>query len=212
MEEKELSLTKRKHIDILKAAVELFQQHGFDNTNMDAIALRAKVSKRTIYKHFSDKNALFQAITQELFSRVMTVADYPYQSKVPLEIQLTEIANSYVEFFTSDCVVKITRVVLVELIRAPKKTTEKFVEFNGRDLAVTKWIAATQKDKRLIKADKDIASKQFIALLKAFAFWPHIIEGKPIPSPREKKRVIKNTVQFFLNTYKNSKYLSITKS
>lgn len=203
MEEKELSLTKRKHIDIMKAAVELFQLHGFDNTNMDAIALKAKVSKRTIYKHFSDKNALFQEITEELFSRVMTVADYPYQLKVPLETQLTEIANSYVDFFTSDCVVKITRVVLVELIRSPKKASEKFLEFNEGDLGITKWIAAAQKDNRLAQSDKNMASKQFIALLKAFAFWPHIIEGKPLLSISDRKKIIKNTVQIFLNTYQS---------
>ena len=67
MEASDLSLTKRKHIDILKAAVELFQLHGFDNTNMDAIALKAKVSKRTIYKHFSDKKFMCKSLRQVLF-------------------------------------------------------------------------------------------------------------------------------------------------
>lgn len=201
MKDCELTLTKRKHNDILKAAVELFQLKGFDNTNMDAIALKAKVSKRTIYKHFSDKNALFQAILNELFSRVMVVADYPYQPNIMIEKQLTEIANLFVEFFTSECVVKITRVVLVELIRSPKKAAEIFVEFNGKGFGISKWIAGAQKDKRLKVSDKEIASKQFISLLKGFVFWPHIVEGRALPSRTEKKKVIKATVQFFLNTY-----------
>jgi TetR/AcrR family transcriptional regulator of autoinduction and epiphytic fitness len=196
-----LTLTKRKHLDILKAAVELFQLHGFDNTNMDAIALNAKVSKRTIYKHFSDKNALFQAILKELFSRIMTVADYTYQSGVSIEIQLTEIAHLFVEFLTSECVIKITRVVLVELIRSPKKATETFLEFNGESLGISKWISSAQKDKRLKVADKEIASKQFISLLKEFAFWPQIIEGRPALSKVEKKKLINTTVQFFLKNY-----------
>ena len=201
MTECDLTLTKRKHLDILKAAVELFQLKGFDNTNMDAIALKANVSKRTIYKHFSDKNALFQAILKELFSHIVTVVDYPYQTNVSIERQLTEIASLLVEFLTSECVVKITRVIMVELIRSPKKASATFTEFNSESLGITKWIAAAQKDKQLKVFDKEIASKQFLSLLKGFAFWPHIVEGKAPLSKTEKKKIIKNTVQLFLNYY-----------
>ena len=42
----------------LKAAVELFAEHGIDATSMDAIADASGVSKATIYKHWPDKDAL----------------------------------------------------------------------------------------------------------------------------------------------------------
>lgn len=196
-----LTLTKRKHLDILKAAVELFQLYGFENTNMDAIAVKAKVSKRTIYKHFSDKNALFQAILKELLGQVLTLAEYPYKPNIPLDKQLIEIATLYVEFLTSECVVKVTRVVLIELIRSPKKAAKVFVDFNEEELCITKWLVAAKKDKKIKTMDETFASKQFLGLLKAAVFWPHIIEGKPIPNKNEKKIVIKKTVSFFLNNY-----------
>jgi AcrR family transcriptional regulator len=48
----------RAHNQALEAAIELFAQNGFDSTSMDSIAEASGVSKATIYKHWSDKNAL----------------------------------------------------------------------------------------------------------------------------------------------------------
>ena len=44
---------------MLDAALELLAERGVDGTSMDAIAERSGVSKATIYKHWSDKEALF---------------------------------------------------------------------------------------------------------------------------------------------------------
>ena len=201
MDTRQLNRTQRKHIDIMKAAVELFQKNGFDSTSMDSIALNAKVSKRTIYKHFSDKDFLFQSIIKHLFEEIMNTTSYPYSAKTSLEKQLTEIAKLLVEFLTSECLIKLSRVVLVELIRSPQKAQEAFFEFNEEEIGITKWIVEAKKDKRLKVLDVAIASKQFIALLKAFAFWPHILEGKPLPTLAEKKKLIQETVRCFLKAY-----------
>lgn len=46
------------HQKVLDAALELVAQHGVDGTSMDAIARASGVSKATIYKHWTDKEAL----------------------------------------------------------------------------------------------------------------------------------------------------------
>lgn len=51
-------LSQRAHQNILDAAAELFATHGIDAASMDAIAAAASVSKATVYKHWSDKDAL----------------------------------------------------------------------------------------------------------------------------------------------------------
>jgi AcrR family transcriptional regulator len=48
----------RAHDDVLNAALQLFSERGIDATSMDAIAETSGVSKATIYKHWSDKDAL----------------------------------------------------------------------------------------------------------------------------------------------------------
>ena len=50
--------SKDAHRKVLEAAVSLFAEDGIDATSMDAIARTSGVSKATIYKHWSDKEAL----------------------------------------------------------------------------------------------------------------------------------------------------------
>ncbi|MDR3616754.1 MAG: TetR/AcrR family transcriptional regulator [Candidatus Obscuribacterales bacterium] len=47
---------------ILEAARHCFLNEGYSNTSMDALAAQAKVSVKTVYSHFGNKEQLFQAI------------------------------------------------------------------------------------------------------------------------------------------------------
>ena len=59
--------TKRALVDV---AEELFTEHGYANTSLDAIVAGARVTKGALYHHFSGKQALFEAV----FERVETDA------------------------------------------------------------------------------------------------------------------------------------------
>jgi AcrR family transcriptional regulator len=52
---------------ILKAATELFMEHGYGGTTISAVAERAGVGRATVFWHFSDKGSLFS----EAFSRLL---------------------------------------------------------------------------------------------------------------------------------------------
>lgn len=45
--------------NIIKAALELFLESGYDATSMEAIANAADISKRTLYARYTDKSTLF---------------------------------------------------------------------------------------------------------------------------------------------------------
>src|SRR6478736_234249 len=49
---------------ILDAAADAFIERGFDRANVDDIASRAGVAKRTVYNIYGDKEALFRATIQ----------------------------------------------------------------------------------------------------------------------------------------------------
>lgn len=51
----------RKHEALLEAALEEFSSHGFHGASIRAIAERAGVSTRTLYNHYAEKEALFEA-------------------------------------------------------------------------------------------------------------------------------------------------------
>lgn len=52
--------------DILKAAIALFDEAGFDGTAMEAVAARAGISKRTLYMRYADKKALIKAVIEAI--------------------------------------------------------------------------------------------------------------------------------------------------
>lgn len=71
---KEDGYSARKRRAILDAATDLFLQSGFLGASMDEIAGLAQVSKQTVYKQFSSKEALFvevvSSMTEEASARV----------------------------------------------------------------------------------------------------------------------------------------------
>lgn len=59
-----------KQAAIMTGGREVFARSGFARASIDAIASAAGVSTRTIYKHFSDKAALFAAVIADSAARV----------------------------------------------------------------------------------------------------------------------------------------------
>ena len=62
----EIGNSARKHRAILDAALNVFLRSGYLGANMDEIAALSEVSKQTIYKHFSSKEALFVEIVTSM--------------------------------------------------------------------------------------------------------------------------------------------------
>ncbi|GAA1547768.1 TetR/AcrR family transcriptional regulator [Actinomadura kijaniata] len=79
---------------ILDGALAVFAREGYTRAAVDAIAAEAGVSTRTIYNHFADKAALFQAVVEESSTRVAeaqtAVIDRHLRKVVDLEDDLVE--------------------------------------------------------------------------------------------------------------------------
>ena len=65
-----------KSIDIEKsivvASTDLFLEYGFKTVTMDDIALNMKISKKTIYNFFSNKEALVQKVVFSMYTHITT--------------------------------------------------------------------------------------------------------------------------------------------
>ena len=191
----------RKRCAILEAAVEEFLANGFQSTSMDRVAERANVSKRTIYNHFENKEALFQAITEELVHELVHVTDVPYDPDQDLRAQLEEIARRKVELMTCPGFVSLARVTMAEHLRAPDLATDTYSKIHEGEDGLRRWIRAAVRDGRLAVPDPRVASEQFSALLSAFAFWPTVLGSRPTPDRRQSEKIIADAVAMFLDHY-----------
>lgn len=192
-------LTDRKRASIVQAAVEAFQRFGYFAASMNAIADAASVSKRTLYNHFDSKEALFDAILEELKVRTEQIPACEFDRSRDLSEQLTELAHSEVDFFTSEDVQAFARAGLSRVLGEPDVGQQVDPRFFIR--RVTTWMKDAQGSGALLEADPEFAAMQFVGLLRTFAFWPTIVHGEPAPSRRKRNQIVQRTVEMFLSRY-----------
>ena len=78
---------------MLDAAFELFLEHGYDGTSMDAVARAAGVTKPVVYDCFPSKEDLFTALLQREETRDLvnaTMAQLPDHYRESLEEKYVE--------------------------------------------------------------------------------------------------------------------------
>jgi len=195
-----IRLTDRKRASIVEAAVLEFQSKGFHSTSMNRVAESAEVSKRTLYNHFESKEALYDAIIEELLERSDDVPFVDFDPELDLAEQLNELAGMEVDFMGSDSVQTLARAGLSRVIAEPEVARQ--IDHGRFLIHVKRWIKQAKAAGRLTKVtDVEFASLQFAGLLKEFAFWPPIVKGASKLSKQKRKKIVTETVAMFLSRY-----------
>lgn len=84
-----------KRASILAAAENLFRTHAYETVTMEAVALRAGVSKMTLYSHFADKETIFEAVVRAVSDEMTSAVPGPDPSAAPLHERLNSIGIAY---------------------------------------------------------------------------------------------------------------------
>lgn len=82
---------------ILKGAMEVFLEEGFENTSIRRIAERIEYSPGTIYVYFKDKDEILHELHIVAFQQLMVVMQKTEMHPEPLD-QLYAIGDSYITF------------------------------------------------------------------------------------------------------------------
>ena len=192
----------RKGEAILKAATALFLKVGYAKTSMDAIALKAGVTKQTVYSHYHSKDQLFTRMIRELCTRHVHTAPPRAGKQKPFEAQLYEIGMGLLTLITSPEGMAATRLVVAEVARYPKIAR---LYYENGTLRIMQLLAAfldEQKAKGVIAiADTESAASYFFAMLKGQYFLRMTLRVPPIPSQKEREAHVRETVRVFLHLY-----------
>jgi AcrR family transcriptional regulator len=90
----EKEMTKDK---ILKVALEEFSKYGYDAVSMNDLVKKLHVNKATIYYHYKDKRALYQAVVESLFMLILSNLKAAFSQKIPPEEALNVYIKTMVE-------------------------------------------------------------------------------------------------------------------
>ena len=109
---------EQSRASILKAAVHEFAREGVAGARTDAIARSAGVNKALLYYYFKDKEALYQAVLDEVFSGARAAIQNALSQDLPPRERLTAYVRAHFDYIASNPL--FPRIVHAEFLRAGK--------------------------------------------------------------------------------------------
>ncbi|MGF1736489.1 TetR/AcrR family transcriptional regulator [Photobacterium satsumensis] len=195
----------QKREQILKAASDLFCEQGY-GISMEAIALRAQVSKQTVYSHFKTKDELFDTcIRAKCTANQLDICllDDPREPSQVLE----DFAWRFQSMLLSDEALNTYKTAVrqsdthpdlakVYLNAGPRNATEMVAGYLGQLV-----------DRGLLKDDVNCAdaAMQFLLMCHGrVVYWAYLGQVSE-ETEQERKEYLKSTVSMFLQGYKSLK-------
>jgi TetR/AcrR family transcriptional repressor of mexJK operon len=184
---------------ILAIATELFLARGFAATSVEAVAGRARISKRTFYHRFKDKAALFEAVIHRLIERWIPPVEAKLHEAVPLDAILRGAAMRMLEIALSPEAIALHRVLMAEAQRFP--ALAQIMYEAGTKAGVARIAALLERAAPadgLSLADRRFAAEQFLSMVIAVPQRRALGFGEAF-SPDELHEWVHRTVGLFLD-------------
>jgi AcrR family transcriptional regulator len=184
---------------ILDAATHLFLSQGYGATSIDAVARRARISKRTFYHRFDDKPALFVAVVHRIIDRLRSPGDVEL-----LVGDLQEILQRLARFILRAALlpqaVALNRMLVAESARFPKLAAV-VTERGVIEEAIRVIAGILDREIRAGKLALDnptFAARQFLYMIIALPQRRAMGFGAPM-TPAELDAWARDAVNLFLN-------------
>lgn len=155
---------------ILDKAQVRFDHFGFKKTTMDEISRDCKISKKTIYEHFTDKENLFNCLfiregrkaRKEIFSRLGEIDD-------PLE-RLIELLKTAIGYFNEDHF--LTRILKDDeaLFSAFLINKYHFIVMEELIASIANIINEGKKQGRIRDVDEKVIAYAGVKLFQSFSY------------------------------------------
>lgn len=186
---------QKKRVAILEAARKTFFTDGYIGANMDVIARRAGVTKQTVYRYFSSKEVLFQA--------VLAVRPGPAAGVFQKELDredtreaLTHFAVGFLERHLSEAHLSGVRLLVAEGPEAPEMARA----FYTLGPAETETRLVEFFTDRFQVDDPEYAVKMLLGALLSMRM--SALTGlRPVPSKEEIARHVERTVDCCLKGF-----------
>lgn len=196
----------RKRRAILDAATEVFLKSGYLGTNMDEIAALSAVSKQTVYKHFSSKEALFIEIVSSMTTGAGDVVhnDVAQLGKdEDLATYLVEYALRQLTVVLTPRIMQLRRLVVGEVTRFPELARVLYERGPARAMAMLAVLFESLAARGLLNVDDPkVAAEHFNWLIMSAPLNQAMLLGDDaIPSKAALKRNAEAGVRVFLAAY-----------
>jgi AcrR family transcriptional regulator len=188
---------------ILVAAFKAFTENGYAGTSTLKIATRAKVSKRELYTHFGNKQAMLVACIASRVTRMRPPPDLPMaNNRGMLGTMLETFGSILLREACHPWVLAVFRLAIAEAIESPEVAQVLNSEARQTNRAVLSKLLTQAQAAGLLRAgDPTEMTETFLALL-----WKDLMVGlllqvaKP-PTPTDIERQAQSAAWAFLKIY-----------
>ncbi|WP_229801339.1 TetR/AcrR family transcriptional regulator [Tateyamaria omphalii] len=179
----------QKREEIIEIASELFFRDGFGRTSMDQVHARLGGSKRTLYSHFPNKDALFHTIVERISGRVVAALQ-PKPAEGEFAQALFRMGYEYLSVLLSPEGVALYRVMTAEAQHFPELSRDFFER--GPAVAsegLARFFEAHRDARNLAISDADTAAEQFLGAVRGNVHLSAVLAGE-----KHSQRVLKDKV------------------
>jgi AcrR family transcriptional regulator len=188
---------------ILGAAFGAFMEHGYSRASTLDIATRAKVSKRELYSHFENKQALFAAgIARRTEAMQIPLQHGDVASREGLAATLKSLGRAILAGVTDDNVLAVHRLAIAESVRSPDIAAT--LDRAGRGeirKALTELISKSQTLGLIVEGDAAEMAEQFCSVLFSDVLIRLILRVMRKPSAKEIARRAEIATELLLKLY-----------
>lgn len=197
-------MDRRAHY--LDTALAMFAEHGYNGVSMDQLVSEAGGSKATLYRYFSSKQQLFEAIIDDLSAANAPSDDIGDLSSLELTDGLHRLGTGIAAAALSEQAIVLLRLALGELTRFPelgRTLFERGPAMSYRRFRV--FVAAKHAAGEVHVPDLDIAAEQFIGGIVGHQQLRKAL-GISQPSPADITARIDAATAAFVATYATSEF------
>lgn len=178
---------------ILRSALQLMREKGFQLVTIKEIAEAAKVSEMTVFRHFETKKGVLEAAIER--NTVVPSFKQTLDKAIAQDLEkgLLQIANLYLDLMErneSFCLIAVQeRASMPELVDLISDNTEQLKAY------ITAYFNTMQKEGKMLQSDSYTQASTFLATLFSYFISTALWGDKFINL--EKEAFIKNTVKTF---------------
>jgi AcrR family transcriptional regulator len=185
---------------IYEAARHEYLRHGFAATGMEAVARRAGVSTKTLYRLIPNKAALFQGMVSDRLDRfaanfnLRAAADH-----TDLEQALTAALIAYTDLALGEEAIELQRMVLQEAGKFSDFAQVFYsnaIQRTGMELA--DWLRAQQQRGLIALDDVDEAADMLLGMVASAPRRAALFGRMPLPSRSQIEARVRSCAKLFL--------------
>lgn len=187
---------------ILDCAEAMFLEQGFQAASMAGIAARSGCSKGTLYNYFVSKEELFLACVARQCAGFQKTMSTLTTGSGPLRETLFEIGRRYVEFVSSDRIVRGFRMIVAEAERAPDMARAFYAAGPARGAeTLAAYLDNAMQGGQLRKLEPLRAAHHFLGLCYDRHSKARLCNFEPPPDAATIERDVDDAVRIFIAAY-----------